>query len=81
MQLYEFTTVTNEDGSKLVRASGRVANHPERGEQTEWIEFQFSIDVQTVRNGAALRREVLTQAHEKLFELAKNFERIAYQNM
>ncbi len=59
MKLYEFTCLTNEDDSKIVRVSGRISNHSDPAQQTEHITFQLSVDVPTVRNGALLRSEAL----------------------
>ena len=76
MKLREFTTETNEDGSQIVRASGRVADHGDPDKQTEAITFQFAVDVPTVRNGALLRAEVLSKAQSILDQLARDFAHI-----
>ena len=77
MILREFTSETNEDGSKIVRVRGRVSDHADRDEQSEWIEFQVAVDVATVLNGAFLRREVLQKARDTLDRLAAGFGHLA----
>ncbi len=79
MKLREFTSETNEDGSRVVRVRARVSDHADREAQGEWIEFQISVDVPTVRNGAILRQEVLMQARESLDQLAKDFRSLSDQ--
>ena len=81
MLLREFTSTTNDDGTEIVRVHARISDHSNPAEQQEWIEFQFSIEAQTIRNGAVLRKEALEKAHEILFQLAKNFEHIGYRNV
>ena len=76
MKLREFTTETSEDGSQIVRASGRVSTHGNPEKQTGSIIFQFEIDEPTVLNGALLRAKVLQQARDTLDQLAKDFERL-----
>jgi hypothetical protein len=76
MKLRKFTTETNEDGSQIVRASGRVADNADPEEQTEWITFQLAVDAPTVRNGALLRSEALGIAQSILDQLAKDFLRL-----
>ncbi len=73
MILREFTSETNEEGSKIVRVRGRVSDHEDRDEQSEWIEFQFTVDLPAVRNGARLRQEALEKARDTLTALAKEF--------
>jgi hypothetical protein len=79
MKLREFTTETNEDGSRIVRVRARVSNQPDRDAQSEWIEFQCAVDVPTARNGAYLRGEVLRQVRDTLDLLAKDFVRLSDQ--
>jgi len=79
MHLYEFTSVTQQDGDRIVRVAGRIADQPDRAAQSEWIEFQFAIDAPTIRNGAILRREALTKASDLLKQLAAGFQRLADQ--
>ena len=79
MILRDFMSETTEDGKQIFRVQARVSDHVDRGEQTEWIEFRFSIDVPTVRNGAILRREALEKAREILAQLARDFERLGDQ--
>ena len=79
MQLREFTSETNQDGSKVVRVAARISNHPNYDEQSEWIQFQLAIDVPTIRNGAILRREALEKARDILFQLAKDFQQLSDQ--
>ena len=76
MKLQEFTAWTNEDGSQIVRVSGRVSTHDDPEEQKEWIAFQFEIDEPTVLNGAILRAKVLEKARDKLDRLARDFARL-----
>lgn len=76
MYLIDLTTETNEDGSKIVRVSGRIADHPQIAEQSEWISFQFATELPTVRNGALLRSEALRLVHEKALQLSQQFERL-----
>jgi hypothetical protein len=77
MALRELTTETTEDGKTIRRAAGRIADHSDRTEQSEWIEFQVAVDVPTVRSGALLRMQVLRQVSEITGELAHGFEQIA----
>ena len=77
MILREFTSEANEDGSKIVRVRARVSDHAERGAQSEWIEFQFKVDLATRLNGARLRQNTLEKARDTLMALAKEFGRIA----
>jgi hypothetical protein len=80
MKLFEFTTVTAEDGKRLALAYARVADHRDPTEQKEWITFQLAIDLPIGQTGATLRKIVLTKAHETLFQLASDFERLAHQS-
>ena len=80
MKLQEFTTITNDDLSKIVYVQGRVSDHSDPEKQKEWITFRFAVELPTVRNGAILRREVLQQASEKLRGLSQDFERIVDQD-
>jgi hypothetical protein len=79
MKLYELTTTTSDDGARIVLVAGRVADHRDPKEQKEWITFQFSFDLPTVRNGALLRKEVLEKGRDILSQLLRDFERIAFQ--
>jgi hypothetical protein len=79
MHLYDFTSETDKDGSKILRVHARIANRRSRDEQSEWIDFQFAIDVPTVRNGALLRAEALSKASEILRQLASDFQRLGQQ--
>ncbi len=79
MLLREFTSETNEDGTRIVRVGARVSDHADRDEQSEWIEFQVAVDVPTIRNGALLRREVLHKVRDTLDRLAAGFGHIADQ--
>ncbi len=80
MILREFTSETNEDGSKIVRVRGRVSDHADREEQSEWIEFQVAVDLPTTRNGARLREDALEKVRDTLAALAKDFMRLADQS-
>ena len=77
MKLREFTSETNEDGSKIVRIHARVSDDADRDAQSKWIEFQFTVDLPTTRNGARLRQETLEKARDTLTALAKEFGRLA----
>ena len=77
MILREFTSETNEDGSKIVRVKARVSDHADRDAQSDWIEFQVAVDVPTRLNGALLRQEALEKARNTLIALARDFGRIA----
>lgn len=79
MALRELTAETTEDGTTIRRVVARIADHPDRAEQTEWIEFQIAVDVPTVRNGALLRMQVLEQASATLTALAADFQRLGQQ--
>ena len=81
MKLREFTSETNEDGSQIFRVRARVSDHADHDEQSEWIEFQLTVDTQTIRNGAILRQEVLETARDTLSRLAKDFGRLADQTL
>ena len=76
MKLREFTTETSEDGSQIVRVSGRVSTHDDPEEQTGSITFQLEIDAPTIRNGALLRAEALSEAQSILDQLARDFARL-----
>jgi len=76
MTLRELIAETTEDGATIQRVVARIADHPDRAEQSEWIEFQISVDVPTVRNGALLRMQALRQASATLTALAADFERL-----
>lgn len=76
MKLREFTTYTTEDGSRIVRAAGRVSTHDDPEKQTESITFQLEIDESTNLNGAILRAKVLQKVHETLFQLGRDYERL-----
>ena len=76
MKLWEFTSETNEDGSRIVRVSGRVSTHYDLGEQTGSITFQLEIDEPTNLNGALLRAEALSKAQNILDQLASDFLRL-----
>jgi hypothetical protein len=76
MALRELTAETSEDGVTIRRVVARISDHPDRAEQTEWIEFQIAVDVPTVRNGALLRMQALEQASATLTALAAGFERL-----
>ena len=80
MQLYEFTTATNEDGGRVVRVHARVADHEIDVSQSEWIEFQFEVDWPTGQNAAFQRQLALKRASEELQTLARHFLRIADQS-
>ncbi len=80
MLLREFTSETNEDGSRIVRIRARVSDHADRDEQPEWIEFQVAVDVDTTRNGARLRQDALEKARDTLDALAMVFKRFADQS-
>ncbi len=75
MKLREFTSETNEDGSQIVRVRSRVSDHADRDEQSEWIELQLAVDVQTIRNGAILRQEVLEKARDALVLVGNDMRR------
>ncbi len=77
MKLREFTSETNEDGSKIVRIRARVSDDADRDAQSKWIEFQFTVDLATRLNGARLRQKTLEKARDTLMALAKDFGRIA----
>jgi hypothetical protein len=77
MKMREFTSITQDDGDRIFRVAARISDHPDRAEQSEWIEFQLAIDAPTIRNGAILRREALEKARDVLDQLAKNFQRLA----
>lgn len=79
MNLYDFTTQTSEDGERIVLASGCVADHADPAQRRVWIAFQVEIDVPTVRNGALLRQEVLSQVRDTLHPLEMGFEQIGRQ--
>ena len=79
MKLREFTSITADDGQRIVHVAGRISDHPDRDEQKEWIEFQFAIDSHVIRSGAVLRREALEKASETLALLARDFQRLADQ--
>jgi hypothetical protein len=76
MPIFELTTTTNEDGSTIVRAAGRISDHPASDEQSEWIAFQISIEQKTVLNGALLRSKVLEQVAQRIQTLAREFEQL-----
>lgn len=76
MKLREFTTITSEDGSQIVRVSGRVSTHDDPEEQAESITFQLEVDLPTVLNGAILRSKVLEKVREMLLPLQKDYERV-----
>ena len=76
MKLREFTTETNEGGSQIVRVSGRVSTHGDPEKQTGSITFQLEVDEPTILNGALLRSKVLQKAHDTLFQLARDYERL-----
>ena len=73
MKLREFTTITNEDGSRIVRVSGHVSTHYDLEEQTGSITFQLEVDEPTILNGALLRAKTLGQARDILDQLAGDF--------
>ena len=75
LHLFEFTSITDEVGEKILHVAGRIADHPEKTSQTQWIDFQFAIDAPTSQNGAVLRARALRLASEKLLQLASHFER------
>lgn len=79
MNLYGFTTEHSEDGARIVRASGCVADHRDPEQRKVSIAFQVEVDLPTVRNGAYLRRAVLEQVREVLDEQAKHFQQIGDQ--
>ncbi len=76
MKLRELTSDLNEDGLKILRVRGRVSDRADRGEQTEWIEFQVAVDVPIGRHGAQLPAEVLERARDTLDQLAKHFRHL-----
>ena len=76
MKLREFTAETSEDGSQIVRVSGRVSTHDDPEKQTGSITFQLEVDQPTILNGAILRSKVLSQARDILDQLAKDFSRL-----
>ena len=76
LNLYEFTTTTDEGGERIVSVAGRIADHRESDKQQEWISFQFSIDLPTFRNGALQRQAALKKVHDIGLQLAKHFEKI-----
>lgn len=80
MQLREFTSETNQDGARIVRISARISDHPDRAEQSEWIDFQIAIDEPTVRNGAILRIKALAKVRDTLDALAKDLQRLVDQS-
>ncbi len=61
MKLYEFTTVTNEDGSKVVSASGRISDHPDLALQKQHITFQIETALPIGQTGVVCRTKVLSQ--------------------
>jgi hypothetical protein len=77
MKLYEFTSVTGEDGARVVLVAGRVADHSDPTKQTGWITFQIAIDAPTGRSGATLRSEALEKARDILHQLSVDFENVA----
>ncbi len=77
MILREFTSETNGDRSKIVRVRARISDHADIDRQSEWIEFQITVDLPTQLNGARLRKKTLKKARATLKSLAKNFELIA----
>jgi hypothetical protein len=79
MKLYSFTSLTNEDASEIVCVAGRIADHPEPTEPTEWIDFRIAIAAPIVLSGALLRAKALRQAIDTLHELAAYFERLERQ--
>jgi hypothetical protein len=76
MQLFNLTTTVNADGIDIVRAAGRIADHPDYDEQQEWIDFQISIDEPTVRNGAILRIKILEQVRDIIGQSIKDYENL-----
>ena len=76
MQMFSFATTVNEDGTKIVSVAGRIADHPQSDEQSEWIDFQFAIDMPTVRNGALQRQAALIKARDIIQQLANDYEKI-----
>ena len=79
LHLFEFTSITDEVGEKILHVGGRIADRRGKAEQTEWIDFQFAIEAPTDQGGALLRARALTQASEKLQQLASHFDKIARQ--
>jgi hypothetical protein len=79
MNLYEFTTVTDPSGKQVVLVAGRVADHPDPKQQTEWITFQFAVDVPTALNGARQRTAALERARDVLHSLSLDFDKIGSQ--
>ena len=80
MKLTQLTTYHASDGSKIARVSGCVADHDDPEKQKEWINFQFGIDLPTVRNGVRLRIEVLKKAKHILDQQEKDLQSILDQN-
>jgi hypothetical protein len=74
MRLIELTTTESEDGRRIVRVAGRIADPQASGEQGGWISFQLETDLPTARNGALLRSEVLRSVIETLSRLQRDYE-------
>ena len=77
MILREFTSETNEDGKKIVRVQARISDQANIDTQSDWIEFQITVDQSTRLNGALLRQKTLENVRDTLVTLAKQFGRLA----
>jgi len=80
MKQFRLTTITNEDGTRIVHAAGRIADHLDCDEPPEWIDFQIAIDEPTVRNGAILRTKILEQVRDTIDQLITDYGRLVPGN-
>ena len=78
MMMYEFTTVPSDDEKRVIHVSGRIADHRDPKERTEWITFRFAIDEPSDLSDRSLRRAALRKASGILNDIATGIASLDY---